>query len=322
MPQILDIKELQQIVLRSIAIFNERGYWELVLKGGSALEMFYNHPRYSQDMDFSISAAISDSSTDWKQYIEELINIFKDELSAVNHIVVTYNTKPPKDGLPSDFGRTFQMKIKITHHTAYTEARLKCLKKANHHPVETCVAERISKNPTTYRTVHIDISDKEYTEPAVIQNLPNGYTIKVYTPVMIICEKLRAICQNTTQYLQRYNLEPRTSRVRDFFDIYHIQEKYSPSWKDKDNLKILQEIFRVKNMPISLLNSISLLNLIQSTEVREINYTKRTWQYKKLKDTVKTNLEDFEFYYSYVVKLTQEILDNISSICGQTEDPL
>ncbi len=302
-PKLPGENELRHIVLRAVAIFNEETGIDLVLKGGSALEMFYDHPRHSKDMDFSLST----SNIDWNKYEKRFIEILEEELSTEEYTIFHRQLKV-SDRIP-ELGKIYRITFKITTIKIFQEYLNK--KTRN----RSSISDRLGRNTTAYATIHIDISDKEYTAPAVFKEFLPFYKIKVYTPVMIISEKLRAICQNTSWYLQRYKMEPRISRARDFYDIYQIQEKYSPSWKNKMNLEIIRKIFKVKEVDISLLGYIHL------TEVYKINYTDRMWSYQGLRNTVEGDLRDFDFYYKYVSTLAQEILDNISSISDQTEDP-
>jgi predicted nucleotidyltransferase component of viral defense system len=53
-----------------------------------------------------------------------------------------------------------------------------------------------------------------------------GYTIYVYTPIAIVYEKLRAICQQMEEYTQIVQTN-RRPRARDFYDIYTILSSYS-----------------------------------------------------------------------------------------------
>jgi hypothetical protein len=53
----------------------------------------------------------------------------------------------------------------------------------------------------------------------------DGYTVYVYTPLMVIYEKLRALCQQVEYYSTHIVSTHRRGRARDFFDIYSILEK-------------------------------------------------------------------------------------------------
>ena len=300
MPKLPEEDELRQIVLRAIAIFSEGECGELVLKGGSALESFYDHPRHSQDMDFSLSTLIDDKVLE--KCKSRFFKILEEEFSSEGYIIFRerWDPRPPqRDNLESlPFWRGHQIYFDITEYKFYMQ-----------HKADK---DKTLTDPNNYKRVRIDLSEIEYTEPAVFKELPNGYMLKVYTPVMIVCEKLRAICQNTSEYLKRFGKEPNKSRMRDFYDIYIVNEKYKINWHDKDNLTILKEMFKVKDVDLSL------LLLIKTNEVKEIHDL--PGEYSKLKDTVRGEVKPFDFYYQYVVNLVQEIWDNISSTFDQTED--
>jgi Nucleotidyl transferase AbiEii toxin, Type IV TA system len=72
----------------------------------------------------------------------------------------------------------------------------------------------------------IDISRYEYTADKQAVDF-EGYVIYVYSPVMIICEKLRAICQQMPEYGPIIKRDRAGSaRPKDFLDIYVS----SPGW--------------------------------------------------------------------------------------------
>ena len=66
----------------------------------------------------------------------------------------------------------------------------------------------------------IDISKFEYCEGKASHQM-NGLRIFVYTPAMVVCEKLRAICQQMPAYGRViHRTRPGSARARDFVDIY------------------------------------------------------------------------------------------------------
>ena len=62
----------------------------------------------------------------------------------------------------------------------------------------------------------------------------------------------------------------------------------------------------MKEVPLDFLKN------LDTDEIRGIHFDKG--EYQKLKDTVREReIEEFNFYYNYVVKLAREIWDNITS---------
>jgi len=123
-----------------------------------------------------------------------------------------------------------------------------------------------------------------------------GYTIYVYTPIAIVYEKLRAICQQMEEYTQIVQTN-RRPRARDFYDIYTILSNYRPpiDIADKDNLYILERIFAVKKVPLELIGKIE-----QTREFHKDDFF-------SVKDTIAHDIEDFDYYFDYVVEKTKAL---------------
>jgi hypothetical protein len=115
---------------------------------------------------------------------------------------------------------------------------------------------------------------------------------------MVVYEKLRAICQQLPEYTNKIRQKSRP-RARDFFDIYSIVTalKLKSKLLDTANLEILKAMFAAKQVPVELLFQIS-----DQKEFHAENF-------HAVKDTVsnKANLKDYDFYFNYVLKLTENI---------------
>src|ERR1035438_4425048 len=82
----------------------------------------------------------------------------------------------------------------------------------------------------------------------------DDYIIYVYTPEMIAVEKLRAICQQMTEYPHKGNRKP---RARDFFDIYMIITKLQIDLTTAENISLLESIFGAKEVSLALLENVN-----------------------------------------------------------------
>jgi hypothetical protein len=141
----------------------------------------------------------------------------------------------------------------------------------------------------------IDISKYEYCERKVRKKF-DGFTIFVYSLEMLAFEKLRAICQQMVEY-QEVIKKHRTPRARDFYDIYMIQITFHLDLCTSENMKLLQNIFHCKNVPLSFLKLIK-------------NYRDyHAVGYDELKSTIKANedVKPFDFYFDYVVDLVKKL---------------
>lgn len=140
------------------------------------------------------------------------------------------------------------------------------------------------------KKIKIDISKFEYCIPKQKYEM-DGYTIYVYTPEMIVIEKLRAICQQMPEYAGIVTTPSRSARARDFFDIYATIEHFKIDLATKQNTELLNNIFAAKRVPVELIGKIQ--------DYREFHRS----DFTAVKDTVKidTELRDFDFYFDYVV---------------------
>ena len=143
----------------------------------------------------------------------------------------------------------------------------------------------------------IDISKHEYTTGKA-QFEFDGFTIFVYTPEMILCEKLRAICQQMPEYgpvVKR--TRPGSPRARDFIDIHTLLSALKIDLTTQQNRELLTQIFASKRVKLSLLRKVE--------KYREFHRT----DYKAVVDTVKAGvtLKDFDFYVDFVLNLIKQL---------------
>ena len=102
----------------------------------------------------------------------------------------------------------------------------------------------------------IDVSRFEYTYGKQEADV-DGYRIYVYSPEMIVCEKLRAICQQMPAYgpvIKRNR--GGTARARDFVDIYVLMTSLCLDIMLEKNQETLLGMFSVKKVPLMLLGHI------------------------------------------------------------------
>jgi hypothetical protein len=141
------------------------------------------------------------------------------------------------------------------------------------------------------RTFTVDLSKCEYTEGKVKQEF-DYYTIYVYTPEMIVIEKLRAICQQMPDYTHRGFP---SARARDFYDIHGAVTKVGIDLASKRNLEIARHMFAAKQVPLSLLAKIR--------EQREFH--RPDWP--SVRGTASDTVEEFDFYFDFVVDQVERL---------------
>jgi hypothetical protein len=138
----------------------------------------------------------------------------------------------------------------------------------------------------------IDISKCDYCSSKQEHDI-DGYTVFVYSPEMVVIEKIRAICQKMPEYPHGY----KSARARDFYDIYILMEKFGIDLSKEENLELFKLIFGAKEVPLSLILNIG--------EYREYHRA----DFPSVVATVISplGLEQFDFYFDYVVKKTETL---------------
>ena len=136
----------------------------------------------------------------------------------------------------------------------------------------------------------IDISKHEYCAGKEERQLEN-FTIFTYSPIMVVCEKLRAICQQMPAFAKMVKSHP-SARARDFLDIVVIADHFKVDFKAAAFQDILAHVFQAKRVPLDLLGQIQ--------NFREYHRS----DFTAVKDTVKAGFElrDFDFYFDRVVR--------------------
>ena len=120
----------------------------------------------------------------------------------------------------------------------------------------------------------------------------------VYTPEMIVCEKLRAICQQMPEYGPTVNRQRAGSaRARDFIDITSLVTMMKVDLSTKENRELLGHVFAAKRVKLSLLREID--------KYRDFHRT----NYEAVAATTKPGitLKGFDFYVDFVLGLIRQL---------------
>lgn len=277
-----DLKALKEHAV--MAIFADDQLMEmLVLKGGNALSLIYGlSERASFDLDFSISGPFDESQMPFLE--TRLKQAVENEFQRIGLQVFDFkfNVKPEKiaDEV-KDFWGGYAVEFKL---------------------IETEKYKQFQKNPDTLRRnaipvgkqrstkLEIDISKFEYCEDKQLADL-NDYKIYVYSPEMLVFEKVRAICQQTESYTQVIQTHRPRARARDFYDIHILMQAYPIDVNTEKNKLLLKRIFDTKKAQVSV------------TELEASKDLHRS-DYEGLRATLPagTVLHDFEFYYNFVIE--------------------
>jgi len=278
----VDLEKLEQIKRTAvIALFSDDDLMDfLVFKGGNALDMVYNiAQRASVDLDFSMPTDFAEGQIPgitqkirralWQNFRAKGYEAFDIHFTEVPEHATT--TVP-------DFWGGYLIEFKVIEVAEY--------KRLQSDPRALRV-HALEAGPDHRRKFKISISKLEYCDPKKATDL-DDYTVYVYTPEMILFEKLRAICQQMPEYAPN---STKTARARDFFDIYTVIECFKVDLASPQNVNLLKSIFEAKKVPLSLIGQIG--------QYREYHRP----DFASVEATVKPNteLETFDFYFDYLV---------------------
>jgi hypothetical protein len=150
--------------------------------------------------------------------------------------------------------------------------------------------------PEQRRVFNIDLSKYEYIRGKIPVEIDH-YTVYVYTPAMIVLEKLRAICQQMPEYRARRNSSP---RARDFFDIHLVISNTGMALSARENLDLARHIFAAKEVPLELIPRIA----------SQREFHRPDWE--SVKAFIAEAVEEFDYYFDFVVaqSASMEVLWN------------
>lgn len=278
----INIDEIKKITLKAL-MADEVLMQGLVLKGGNALQLAYDITnRGSIDIDFSMQNEFSEKDFNrLNRIFDELLNT---GFSKVGYKVfdVRFLEKPKQGSIPQWKGYMLEFKLidKIQYDSFNDDIdaiRRNSLK---------------VKGQSTRYTV--DISSYEYISPAKPVEI-DGTILKVYTPEMILVEKIRALCQSMPKYKDIVTSARCKQRARDIYDIWIITESFSELNLTKE---LFQNIFDAKQVPLEFMRDIESL--------REHN--RANWETVMQTVSEGENLENYDFYFNHVIELIRPFL--------------
>lgn len=274
------LDKIKRLVI--IAMFSDDDLMDrLVLKGGNLIDLVYGiSPRASMDVDFSLDGEFESE----KALHDKVSRVLKTTFEEVGYVVFDLDVRavPPKlsDNM-KDFWGGYQVKFKLIEQSDYDSFKndISLLRRRS-----LSVGKRGSTN------FKIDISKHEYCTGKLAQEF-DDYTIYTYSPQMLVCEKIRAICQQMPEYVA-FVMGHHSGRARDFVDIHTVAEHFLIDFTTEPFHRTLENVFRVKRVPLRLLGEMG--------EFRDYHRE----DFSAVQDTVKpgVTLKDFDFYFDYVLE--------------------
>lgn len=281
----MKIQEIKKLVLISLAsddLLVER----LVLKGGNAIELLESRTksgisRASYDLDFSMK---DDFDSELQEISSRIKFLLEQTFSEKNHTIIDYlfTLRPGKIGdNVKDFWGGYNIQFKVVTTDNYNK-----LSKNFNELRKTALPILPNNSPK----VEIEISKYEYVEGKIEFEL-DGFIIYLYSPHMLIFEKLRAICQQHPEYKDIAPSHSSRARARDFYDIYLICELHQVFPFSESDLDVCRAIFDAKRVPLSFIGLIKTNSDIHSAD----------WQSVVDTVSVKEDIKDFSHYLNFVI---------------------
>lgn len=269
-------EEVRRAVIVALAADDELGE-SLVLKGGNALGLVHHiGERASLDIDYSIEGDFEDIDA-IKSRIERALDA---EFSRRKLRVfdVKMGVRPELRGKadlrPRWGGWTVEFKL-IT---------LENWKRYAHQPEKRSMVA-MSLDDGDKKAFQIDISKFEFVESAELVDF-DGFELRVYSPAMIVYEKLRALCQQLPEYEPVTHPRP---RPRDFVDIVSVLAEREDEVLAKSEL--LGLVFSAKDVPVEWLRRIS--------ESGQREFHRSAWV--QVEQQLPPGAGEYETYYERVI---------------------
>lgn len=284
------VNKIKRIAIIALASDDEL-VESLVLKGGNAIDLLdFNDAisRTSFDLDYSIVKG--DFSEEEKTISKRIEATLNQTFLENGYIIIDYKflSKPKNiSERVADFWGGYNVKFKVVDKKTFDEIKgnIDKLRKAS-----------FSLNPNHSTVFELEFSKFEHTEQKIAIDV-DGYKIYIYTPEMIVFEKIRAICQQIPEYKEVIaSFNPR-ARARDFYDIHLIMEMHEIDPSTKENKELIQQIFEAKKVPTSFIKKIR----------ENKNFHVDNW--KSVIDTVSPyeEIQGFDYYFDFVLQKFENI---------------
>lgn len=257
----------------------------LVLKGGNAMDVVHQvNSRASVDLDFSTGEDLSLETIQAKAS-RALETTFDQHDYLAFDIKVTQRPGRMPDELAAFWGGYLvEFKLISKRRAEAVNLDIEMMRRE---------AIRLGEGPK----FTMDISRHEYVEGKQQADL-DGYLIYVYSPEMIVCEKIRAICQQMPEYadiIKRNGLGKQ--RAKDFIDIEALVKKFNVDVGSQSAMSMVREMFAIKRVPLQLIARI--------TNTRDFHKL----GYAEVKAAMKpgVRVEPFDYYFDFVVRLVKRL---------------
>ncbi len=243
------IKDIKKLVILAIASEDEL-MEQLVLKGGHAIEFIQQRQnrlsRISNDFDFSMENSFDGDLAGVIVRLERAITstFAENGLHVFDYTFLEVPSMVSEDVKDIWGGYQLSFKLATPENLAKASGDLDMLRRLAL-PVQSTGSTRIE----------IDISKFEYVTGKQEHSV-DGFRFYIYSPEMIVFEKLRAICQQHPAYAGIIPGHAPRPRARDFYDIPGLMDQFQIDPSTPDNKELITFIFEAKRVPLDFIRNI------------------------------------------------------------------
>ena len=260
---------------------------ELVLKGGNAMALVHRlSSRASVDLDFSMRHDFPNGIDEVKRRINKVLaETFRENGFEVFDFKMLEKPDQISEDM-ADFWGGYDVEFKLIA--------------AELHKLHAPNLEALRRNALVIgrgTKFEIDISRFEYVDDKQAFEM-DGLKIYAYSPQMIVCEKLRAICQQMPEYGPIVKRDRAGSaRARDFVDIHVLVTALGMDITTTKFNQILTDMFAVKKVPLSFLGKI----------VDYRDFHRQDFPAVQATMTAGSDAQDFDSYFDFTLDLVDAL---------------
>ncbi|WP_108821228.1 nucleotidyl transferase AbiEii/AbiGii toxin family protein [Dysgonomonas sp. Marseille-P4361] len=281
------LNDIKKITLRAL-MSDDLLMHGLVLKGGNALQLAYDLTnRGSVDIDFSMENEFS--ANDFNRLTNVFCSLLNEEFkkSGLTAYDVKFIEKPKTGDIPEWKGYLLEFKLIETEQFNIFGDDINAIRRNS---------IKVNNQSTKYT---VDISAYEFIAGARPQEI-EGLILKVYTPEMILIEKVRALCQSMPEYAKIVSSARQKQRARDFYDIWLIVNSFP---KLQLTIDLFRHIFEAKKVPLEFLKNMESL--------REPN--RAGWDTVQQTISAGATLESYDYYFDHLLEIISPFINLLDS---------
>ena len=282
------LRHFRKLVL--ISLFSDDDLMELfVIKGGSAIDLVYKiDSRASVDIDVSMENDLNEFEL--KEMQRKLHFAIEQTFEENGYTIFDFKLVEKPKNLCAEYASFwggYQVEFKIQ-----PLSKKPLIKK----DIDTA---RVTAEVVGYQEAKrftIDISKFEYCKDKTKADI-DGFTVYVYSPKMLVFEKLRAICQQMAEYPINGG-RVKKPRPNDFYDIHMLINHFQIDFSG-DDYDVIESIFKIKKVDLMLLQ---LIPKYKDFFILGLETLKSTLAADKL------TTFNFDTYFNTVLRLAEDII--------------